>query len=90
MKRKQMPKPRDPFVQHIVKRKSGAHQKPYKVSRRDVKVEMKKDYSDKHDDVSPSSLYRHYYGPLVEWFNVGFLIPVPGFDSQRVHQLMPV
>jgi hypothetical protein len=26
------------------------------------------------------------FGPLVEWFNKGFLIPAPGFDSQRVHQ----
>ena len=58
MKRKQLPKPRDPFVQHLVKRKSGVHQKPYKTARRDAKVQMKKDYSDKHVDVSPSSLYK--------------------------------
>ncbi len=58
MKPQKLPKPRDPFVQHMVKRKSGAHQKPYKTARRDAKVQMKKDYSDKHDDVSPSSLYR--------------------------------
>lgn len=56
MKRKTLPKPRDPFVQHLVKRKSGAHQKPYKVSRRDVKVQIKKDYSDKQADVFLSSL----------------------------------
>ena len=56
MKQKSLPKPRDPFVQHLVKRKSGAHQKPYKVSRRDAKVQMKKDYSDKQMDVSLSSL----------------------------------
>ena len=86
MKQKPLPKPRDPFVQHLVKRRSGAHQKPYKVSRRDAKVQMKKDYSDKHVDVSLSSLCKYYYGPLVEWFNKGFLIPAPGFDSQRVHQ----
>jgi len=42
MKQKQAPKPRNPFVQHLVKRKSGAHQKPYKTVRRDAKVEMKK------------------------------------------------
>ncbi len=63
MKRKPLPKPRDPFVQHLVKRKSGAHQKPYKVSRRDAKVQMKKDYSDKHVDVSLSSLRN---GPVAE------------------------
>ena len=57
MKQKQVPKPRNPFVQHLVKRKSGAHQKPYKTVRRDAKVEMKKDYSEKHNDVSPSSLW---------------------------------
>ncbi len=86
MKPQKLPKPRDPFVQHMVKRKSGAHQKPYKTARRDAKVQMKKDYSDKHDDVSPSSLRLDINGPLVEWFNKGFLIPEPGFDSQRVHQ----
>lgn len=63
MKQKPLVKPRDPFVQHLVKRKSGAHQKPYKVSRRDAKVQMKKDYSDKHVDVSLSSLRN---GPVAE------------------------
>ena len=63
MKQKPLPKPRDPFVQHLVKRKSGAHQKPYKVSRRDAKVQMKKDYSDKQTDVSLSSLN---IGPIAE------------------------
>jgi hypothetical protein len=63
MKQKQLAKPRDPFVQHLVKRKSGAHQKPHKVSRRDAKVQMKKDYSDKHDTVSLSSLI---IGPIAE------------------------
>lgn len=45
--KRQPPKPRNPFVQHIVKRKQGAHQKPYKVSRRDAKVQLKQDCSDK-------------------------------------------
>lgn len=63
MKQKPLPKPRDPFVQHLVKRKSGAHQKPYKVSRRDAKVQMKKDYSDKQAYVSLSSLN---IGPIAE------------------------
>lgn len=83
MKRKSAPKPRNPFVQHLVTKKQGAHQKSYKVSRRDAKVALKKaDYSTKHYDVLLSSLIN---GPLVEWFNNGFLIHVPGFDSQRVH-----
>jgi hypothetical protein len=47
MKTQKMPKPRNPFVQHLIKRKSGVHQKPYKTARRDAKVELKKDYSDK-------------------------------------------
>ena len=34
-------------MQHLVKRKSGVHQKPYKTARRDAKVDLKKDYSDK-------------------------------------------
>jgi hypothetical protein len=47
MKTQKLPKPRNPFVQHLIKRKSGVHQKPYKTSRRDAKVSLKKDYSDK-------------------------------------------
>ena len=47
MKRKTIPKPRNPFVQHLVKRKSTVHGKPYKVSRRDAKVQLKRDCSDK-------------------------------------------
>lgn len=47
MKTQKAPKPRNPFVQHLVKRKSGVHQKPYKTVRRDSKVDLKKDYSDK-------------------------------------------
>lgn len=83
MKQKQLPKARNPFVQHLVKRKQGAHQKPYKVSRRDAKAQLKQDYSDK-SQIFLSSLHRN--GPLVEWFNKRFLISEPGFDSQRVHQ----
>lgn len=84
MKSKQLPKPRNPFVQHLIVKKQGAHTKSYKVSRRDAKVALKKnsDYSTKHHDVLLSSLI---IGPLVEWFNIGFLIHIPGFDSQRVH-----
>jgi hypothetical protein len=84
MKAKALPKPRDPFVQHLVKKKQGPHGKSYKTHRRDDKVVLKKstDYSDK-PTVFLSSLIN---GPLVEWFNIGFLIHIPGFDSQRVHQ----
>lgn len=82
-KQKTAPKARNPFVQHLVKRPSGAHEKSYKTHRRDAKVALKKnaDYSDK-PLVYLSSLSN---GPLVEWFNNGFLIRVPGFESQRVH-----
>lgn len=47
MKQRKLPKPRNPFVQHVIKRKSGAHDKPYKVSRRDAKVKLKQDCSAK-------------------------------------------
>jgi len=47
MKTQKTVKPRNPFVQHLSKRKSGVHQKSYKTVRRDAKVELKKDYSDK-------------------------------------------
>ena len=48
MKKQKTPKPRNPFVQHLVKRKTGAHNKPYKTERRDAKASLKQDYSDKH------------------------------------------
>ena len=49
MKTKALPKPRDPFVQHLVKKKQGPHGKSYKIHRRNDKVALKKstDYSDK-------------------------------------------
>ncbi len=52
-KQKAAPKVRNPFVQHLSKRPSGAHDKSYKVSRRDAKVALKKspDYSDKLNGV---------------------------------------
>lgn len=56
MKKKTV-KPRNPFVQHLVRRKQGAHQKPYKISRRDAKAQLKRDYSDKFTTFQ-SSLYR--------------------------------
>lgn len=64
MKQKQLPKPRNPFVQHLVKRKSGVHEKSYKTHRRDAKVALKKnsDYSDK-PTVYLSSLSN---GPIAE------------------------
>lgn len=46
-KKKTLPKERNPFVQHLIKKKSGAHGKPYKVERRNNKASLKKDYSDK-------------------------------------------
>lgn len=42
MKRKDLPKPRNPFVQHLITKKQGAHQKSYKTVRRDDKVVLKK------------------------------------------------
>lgn len=56
MKSKKTLKPRNPFVQHLINKKQGAHQKTYKTERRDAKAALKKqDYSDKLT-VSPSSL----------------------------------
>jgi hypothetical protein len=57
MMKKLKPKARNPFVQHIVKRKQGAHQKPYKVSRRDAKAQLKQDCSDK-SQIFLNSLHR--------------------------------
>ena len=47
MKKQKIPKLRNPFVQHLLKRKTSAHGKPYKVERRDAKASLKRDYSDK-------------------------------------------
>lgn len=44
MKRKQkQPKERNPFVQHLIGKKQGAHQKSKKAIRRDEKVSLKKE-----------------------------------------------
>jgi hypothetical protein len=70
MKQKQLPKPRNPFVQHLIVKKQGAHTKSYKTHRRDAKVALKKssDYSTKHDDVLLSSLdTRIFCIPVPEW-----------------------
>lgn len=63
-KQKTAPKARNPFVQHLVKRPSGAHEKSYKTHRRDAKVALKKssDYSDE-PIASLSSLSN---GPIAE------------------------
>ena len=70
MKRKKssLPKPRNPFVQHLMKRPSGVHGKSYKTTRRDDKMVLKKstDYSTKHNDVLLNSLVTRV-----------FCIPVP-------------
>lgn len=63
-KAKELPKARNPFVLHLSKRPSGAHQKSYKTHRRDAKVALKKsvDYSDKH----VASLNSLISGPVAE------------------------
>jgi len=43
MKRKEPPKPRNPFVQHLVVRKGGVHGKSKKAMRVQNKVELKKE-----------------------------------------------
>lgn len=44
MKRKQkLPKERNPFVQHLITKKSGAHCKTKKAVRRNEKVALKKE-----------------------------------------------
>ncbi len=43
MKRKKLPKERNPFVQHLInKRGGGVHQKSKKAQRRDDKIELRK------------------------------------------------
>ena len=47
MKKKQPPKPRNPFVHHLEKKKQGAHVKSYKSQRRKDKADVKKGNYDK-------------------------------------------
>jgi hypothetical protein len=47
MKRKQkkLPKPRNPFVQHLINRAgAGVHQKPKKVERQNDKIKLQKEW----------------------------------------------
>jgi hypothetical protein len=44
-KRIKIPKPRNPFVQHIVKRKGGAHGPTYKAQRKRAKDQLKQEVS---------------------------------------------
>lgn len=47
-KKKQLLKERNPFVQHLInKRGGGVHEKTKKAIRRQEKVQLQKDYSDK-------------------------------------------
>lgn len=43
MKKKKLPKERNPFVQHLITKKQGAHQKSKKSQRRDDKIKLKKE-----------------------------------------------
>lgn len=45
MKRKQkdLPKERNPFVQHLITKKQGAHRKSKKAIRRDAKAQLRKE-----------------------------------------------
>lgn len=68
-KQKAAPKARNPFVQHLSKRPSGAHEKSYKTHRRDAKVALKKnsDYSDKPIASLSSLATRVFCIPVPEW-----------------------
>ena len=44
MKRKPQPKQRNPFVQHLITKKQGAHQKPKKTERKNEKMKLRKEW----------------------------------------------
>lgn len=46
MKKKSLPKPRNPYVSHMLNRKSGSHEKSKKSIRRDSKMKIKKELRD--------------------------------------------
>ena len=41
---KQKPKQRNPYVQHLITKKQGAHQKSKKVARQNDKVKLRKEW----------------------------------------------
>lgn len=86
-----LPKERNPFVQHLVSKTGGGyHGKSKKAQRRDDKASLRKGNSNQDDFDKVITFSKSSFGPLVEWFNKGFLIPAPGFDSQRVLQNIPM
>lgn len=44
MKHKKLPKPRNPFVQHLVTKKQGIHQKPKKSEKIKERAKLKKEW----------------------------------------------
>lgn len=46
-KSKQLPKERNPFVQHLIAKKQGAHGKTKKAVRRDEKAQLRKECFDR-------------------------------------------
>ena len=50
-KKNKIPKPRNPFIQHLVKKKSGVHVKSKKAQRRDDKIKIKK-HSDEYSQAA--------------------------------------
>jgi hypothetical protein len=42
-KQKELPKPRNPFVQHLIGKKQGAHGRTKKAVRRDEKAQLRKE-----------------------------------------------
>lgn len=48
MKKKELPKPRNPFVIHLInKRGGGVHQKSKKIERRNSKLQLKRSVDDR-------------------------------------------
>lgn len=44
MKQKQKPKPRNPYVQHLITKRQGAHQKSKKIERQKDKAKIRKEW----------------------------------------------
>jgi hypothetical protein len=44
MKRKKQPKQRNPYVQHLIAKKQGAHEKPKKGERQKDKMKLRKEW----------------------------------------------
>lgn len=66
MKKAKLPKSRNPFVQHLLKKKSGAHGKSKKAQRRDDKISLRKGNNNQDDFDKVNAFSKSSFGSVAE------------------------